>query len=209
MVLMSFSPRALTLAQPFSPMLPLPSKTMTMSNFEVHLSVSPLGLHACWLQRRYCNRTSESGFAQVPWPFASVATFRLRSWKPPSQALEQRDHRVHCDRSQSRSQAALLQTALSDVASQGRPPPLGCRRTVRTRSLMPPPHWALQELQPPQDSRAQSLGQGCSLHRRCITSGGQAAPRLAGTTTERTIFCVPPPQGALHSSGIHGDTSQS
>mmetsp|Transcript_44772 Transcript_44772/g.103750 ORF Transcript_44772/g.103750 Transcript_44772/m.103750 type:complete len:221 (-) Transcript_44772:941-1603(-) len=206
----NFPPNDFTFAQPASPILPLPSKMRTMSNLDLHFNVSPVfGLHTAELQRLYCKRTSESGLGQLPWPLASTPMSRLRTWKPPSHALEHEDHLVHSESVQSRSQAPALHMALSEVASHGRPPLLGCLRMDRTRSMMPPPHCALQELQPPHCDKEQSVGQACTLQRLFITKGGQAAPRLAGTTTERTIFCTPPPQGSLHSSGIHGDTSQS
>mmetsp|Transcript_10556 Transcript_10556/g.32906 ORF Transcript_10556/g.32906 Transcript_10556/m.32906 type:complete len:211 (+) Transcript_10556:509-1141(+) len=176
---------SLAASQPASPMLPLPSNRMTTSSFAKHCKApSCFGLQGWVLHRRYCNRKAESDSGHEPIPVTGVKTWRSRTSNPLSQALEQVDQPLQGASWQSRSQASLLQLTLSEIASHGWPPKLACTRTSRTRSLMPPPQCALQELQPPHSSNLQSTGQCCSLHFCCMTNGGQATPRLAGTTTD-------------------------
>mmetsp|Transcript_132346 Transcript_132346/g.423479 ORF Transcript_132346/g.423479 Transcript_132346/m.423479 type:complete len:401 (+) Transcript_132346:224-1426(+) len=204
------APAFRTCSKPASPMLPLPSRTSTTSSLALHCKMPPFfGWHSSLLHFLYSRRLLASSPTQRPWPLAFCATWRSRTWNPPLQALEQGDQPVQPANLQSSSQASSPQLVLSVVESQGRPPPEGCCRVERTRSMMPPPHWALHALQPLHSSTTQSTGQVCSLHLRFMARGGHALPKLDGTTMERTSFCTPPPHSALHSSAIQADTSQS
>merc|ERR1719183_1438389 len=95
---------------------------------------------------------------------------------PTSHSFEQFDQGDQSERTQSLSQAWVLQASLSLVAPHGSPPCWGWRITPRTRCFTPPPHSALHPLQAVQSSRVQSIGQVKSLQDLDAISGGHFIP---------------------------------
>mmetsp|Transcript_93384 Transcript_93384/g.301866 ORF Transcript_93384/g.301866 Transcript_93384/m.301866 type:complete len:228 (+) Transcript_93384:695-1378(+) len=161
------------------------------------------------LQILCSSRSWSAAAGQWPPPSASSSTFRLRSSRPPPQAREQLDQSVQSPSVQSSAQGSMPHSSEAAVCPQGSPPRLGKTATSRVRSRTPPPHSAVQPLQPPQSPKTQSTGHDSSLHGRTISRGGQAAPRWGCTRTLLKSLRLPPPQVAEHSSGVQGETSQS
>merc|ERR1740130_1987641 len=184
---------------------------ITTSTFDAHFStpVASFALHFSGLQRLYWRRSPESSAGHAPSPLEGAVALRTRSLNPLPHALEQVDQGPQVASSQSLSHAAIPQPSLSVSALQALPPCSERCLTCRSLCLMPPPHLALQEVQPDHSPMAQFTGQACELQLFCTVRGGQAAPLSSGTTTWRTRFCTPPSQGLLHSSGVQEETSQS
>merc|ERR1719163_2691815 len=105
-------------AQPFVPILPLPSITSTISVFTTHLSGT--GGHACMLQFFSWLRSSLVGQWPPPIAFSLITWVRLLC--PPSHGLEQLDHTVQSARTQSLSHDCMLQLTTSSVSPHASPP---------------------------------------------------------------------------------------
>mmetsp|Transcript_51486 Transcript_51486/g.149570 ORF Transcript_51486/g.149570 Transcript_51486/m.149570 type:complete len:259 (-) Transcript_51486:546-1322(-) len=188
-----------------------PSSNRTTSSFLPQRRADELTLllHAWVWHAKYSRRKWLLSSGQAPAPTAGLFTSRMRLWRPPPHSREQVDQALQGASPQSWSHDCTLQGSVSTVSPHGSPPCRALAATRLARCRAPPPHAAVQALQPPQSSSRQLSGQGSSLQRCTPTSGGQCAPLLGWTMTLREILRVPPPQEAEHSSGIHLETWQS
>merc|ERR1712232_378565 len=94
-------------SQPLCSRLPLPSKSKRTSSVLLQLSGnfgSGTG-HRFILQFLYCKRFKDHSPAHFPSPSASASMNFWRFLVPPSQSLEQEDHFVQAESSQSFSHA--------------------------------------------------------------------------------------------------------
>mmetsp|Transcript_36488 Transcript_36488/g.113747 ORF Transcript_36488/g.113747 Transcript_36488/m.113747 type:complete len:348 (+) Transcript_36488:645-1688(+) len=207
----NFLANALVALHPDEPTLPLPSSSSTTSIFVLHSSgLTGSRMQACSLQGSLMSLAASLLRGHLPRPTAGVATALRFVLLPASHCLEQMDHSVHGAKSQSLSQACMLQETVSEVSPQGLPSYRGCTRTFRARSMTPPPHSAEQALQPLHSSSLQSTGQGCSWQLCICFRGGHALPPpVAGMMTERCSSWTPPPQVREHSVSSQSPTVQS
>ena len=116
---------------------------------------------------------------------------------------------VQSARVQSASHAKMLQATDSIVPPQGSPSFLWWILICRCRVITPPPHCTLQELQPLQSSRAQSIGHGAMPQSCSISRAGHGDPFTGATVIGRVDRCLPPPQVTVQGSWTHLPTSQS
>merc|ERR1719487_1752230 len=150
------------------------------------------------------------GLSQSPPCWAGVSTLLKRTCEPPSHILLHVDHLVHGASSQSILHFAILQLASSLVAPHGSPPCLASTSTLRSRSMTPPPHGALHELQPVHSPIWQFTGQSSSPHFSTISKPGHSAPPFCGgVRTLRVKVWVPPPHVEVHALLSHFETTQS
>merc|ERR1740130_583212 len=184
---------------------------ITTSTFDAHFStpVASFALHFSGLQRLYWRRSPESSAGHAPSPLEGAVALRTRSLNPLPHALEQVDQGPQVASSQSLSHAAMPQPSLSVSALQALPPCSERCLTCRSLCLMPPPHLALQEVQPDHSPMLQSTGQSWVLQLCVMASGGQVAPISFGTITWRSSTFTPLAHFLLHAWGVQADTSQS
>lgn len=140
----------------------------------------------------YCNRRGPHMPGHLPAPSAGLLTNFCRFLVPPSQSLEHDVHFVHALNSQSFSHAKMLQALVSFLALHGLPLCFMATFTSRKRWVTPPPQFAEHLLQPVQESKTQSTGQGALLQLDIAARGKHFAPPFGCVSTLRISFCSPP-----------------
>lgn len=111
---------------------------------------------------------------------------------------------------QSTGQPCTLHGWLWGEAGHEAPPYAGCWVTVNAWLCVPPPHEAVQPLQPDHVPWQLTGGQACWLQACVCGDAGQAAPPCCGATaTLNTWDCEPPPHGAEHEPKPDHDPWQS